>query len=239
MRIAVVSDIHANRTAFEAVLADLRETSPDLVFHGGDMADLGSGPVEVLDRIRDLGWPGVVGNTHDMLARPESLETFAESARQMQPLLPAIREMAAWSRDALGPERVAWLRDLPMRQSQEGVVLVHASAASPWRGPGPEAADSDLDAAFGPEMEGIVVYGHIHRSYIRRRGRGLVVNSGSVSLSYDGDPRAAYLLIEDGIPEIRRVAYDLDREIDAIQGSGLPHADWIIRILRSASPQMP
>jgi protein phosphatase len=63
MRIAIVSDIHGNRTAFEAVLADLRQTSPDLILHGGDLADAGASPVEIVDRIRDLGWQGVVGNT--------------------------------------------------------------------------------------------------------------------------------------------------------------------------------
>ena len=73
MRIAIVSDIHGNRTAFEAVLADLRQTSPDLILHGGDLADGGSSPVEIVDRIRDLGWQGVVGNTDEMLFRPESL----------------------------------------------------------------------------------------------------------------------------------------------------------------------
>lgn len=62
MRIAIVSDIHGNLTALEAVLADLRQTSPDLILHGGDLADSGSSPVEIVDRIRDLGWQGVVGN---------------------------------------------------------------------------------------------------------------------------------------------------------------------------------
>jgi len=77
MRIAIVSDIHGNRTALEAVLADLRQTSPDLILHGGDLADSGSSPVEIVDRVRDLGWQGVVGNTDEMLFRPESLEEFA------------------------------------------------------------------------------------------------------------------------------------------------------------------
>jgi 3',5'-cyclic AMP phosphodiesterase CpdA len=77
MRIAIVSDIHGNRTAFEAVLADLRQTAPDLILHGGDLADNGSSPVEIVDRIRTLGWQGVVGNTDEMLFDPESLARFA------------------------------------------------------------------------------------------------------------------------------------------------------------------
>ena len=99
MRIAVVSDIHGNRTAFEAILADLRETSPDLILHGGDLADSGSSPVEIVDRIRDLGWPGVAGNTDEMLFRPESLQLPG-------PLGAAIAEMAAATRAALGAERI-------------------------------------------------------------------------------------------------------------------------------------
>jgi hypothetical protein len=62
---------------------------------------------------------------------------------------------------------------------------------------------------------------------------------GSVSLSHDGDRRAAYLLIEDSKLSIRRVEYDLDQELRALSACGIPHADWIARILTSARPQMP
>src|SRR5579859_4556553 len=132
MRIAVVSDIHGNRTAFEAVLADLRETSPDLILHGGDLADSGSSPAEIVDRIRDLGWQGVVGNTDEMLFRPESLGEFAAQAPQMQSLFAAIGEMAAAAREGLGDERLGWLRELPSRQIIGDVALVHASPESVW-----------------------------------------------------------------------------------------------------------
>src|ERR1035438_2000751 len=110
MRIAIVSDIHGNLTAFEAVLEDLRQISPDFIFHGGDLADGGSGPVEIVDRIRDLGWQGVVGNTDEMLSSPESLEEFASHAPGLDALWAAIREMAAATREALGEDRLAWLR---------------------------------------------------------------------------------------------------------------------------------
>jgi diadenosine tetraphosphatase ApaH/serine/threonine PP2A family protein phosphatase len=66
-----------------------------------------------------------------------------------------------------------------------------------------------------------------------------VVNTGSVSLSYDGDRRAAYLLLDGRMPSIRRVAYDLDRELKALASSGLPHSDWMAKMLESARPQMP
>lgn len=83
MRIAIVSDIHGNQTALEAMLADLRGISPDLIFHGGDLAASGASPVEIVDQVRDLGWPGVVGNTDEMLFRPESLREFIRQSPQL------------------------------------------------------------------------------------------------------------------------------------------------------------
>jgi predicted phosphodiesterase len=94
MRIAVVSDIHGNRTAFEAVLADLQQTAPDVVLHGGDLADAGSGSIEIVDRIRSLGWKGVAGNTDQMLALPETFESFASRSPNLAPLWDVLREMA-------------------------------------------------------------------------------------------------------------------------------------------------
>ena len=86
MRMAVVPDIHGNRTAFEAVHADLRLTSPDLILHGGGLADAGAFPAEIVDRIRDLGWSGVTGNTAEMLIRPGSLTKFANQSPALEPL---------------------------------------------------------------------------------------------------------------------------------------------------------
>jgi putative phosphoesterase len=239
MRIAVVSDIHGNRTAFEAVLADLLETSPDLIFHGGDLADSGSSPVEIVDRVRDLGWPGVVGNTDEMLFKPESLTEFASQSPHLEALFTAIEEMAVAAREALGEERLAWLSALPRTQSHGSMTLVHASPESAWRAPSHTAADAELESVYGSLGAAMVVYGHIHHSYIRGIAGMTIVNSGSVSLSYDGDPRAAYLLLDDSTPAIRRVEYDVDKEVKALRGCGLRHADWVAKMLVSASPQMP
>ncbi len=226
MRIAIVSDIHGNRTAFEAVLADLRQTSPDLIFHGGDLADGGSSPAEIVDRIRDVGWPGVLGNTDEMHTRPESLEEFVSRSTAPASLWTIVREMGAATHDLLGEERIAWLRGLPKVQIQAPVALTHASPTDPWRSPGPEASDAELESVYGPLGQPVAVYGHIHRPYIRTLAGLTVVNAGSVSLSYDGDYRAAYLLLDGTRPEIRRVEYDMEKELEALKVCGLPHADW-------------
>jgi predicted phosphodiesterase len=244
MRIAIVSDIHGNRTAFEAVLADLRQTAPDLVLHGGDLADSGASPAEIVDRIRDLGWQCVVGNTDELLFRPESLKEFASESPKLRPMFAMIEEMAVWTREALGKEQLTWLRGLPRIQIHDPMALVHASPESLWHAPAAEASDAELESAYGPLGQTIVIYGHIHRSYIRdvpgRSNAGMTVaNSGSVSLSYDGDRRASYLLLDASKPTIRRVDYNVNRELKALASCGLPHADWVARILESARPQMP
>ncbi|QHN03903.1 metallophosphoesterase family protein [Granulicella sp. WH15] len=239
MRIAIVSDIHGNLTALEAVIADLRQTAPDLILHGGDLVQNGAIPAEVIDRIRDLGWPGILGNTDEMLFRPEALTEFASHSPQLEHLFAMIAEIAEFTRQALGEERLEWLRSLPLTQIVAPVALVHASPGDLWRAPMPDASDADLERVYRPLGQPVAVYAHIHRPYIRRLPGLTVANTGSVSLSHDGDPRASYLLIDEGVPSIRRVAYDLDREAALLDASGIPHAGWLIENLKSGSFQMP
>jgi putative phosphoesterase len=237
VRIAIVSDIHGNLTAFEAVLADLRQTSPDLILHGGDLAQGGPRPAEVVDRIRELGWPGVVGNTDELLFRPESLSEFAARAPKLAPLVAAIEEMGATAKQALGSERLEWLRRLPHTLVESPVALVHASPGDLWRAPRHDAAETELESTYAPLGQPVAVHGHIHWPYVRATGSTTVANSGSVSLSYDGDRRAAYLVVENGAPTVRRVEYDVEREIRDCFDSRLPHAEWVARILRTGTPQ--
>jgi putative phosphoesterase len=239
VRIAVVSDIHGNRTAFEAVLADLQQISPDVVFHGGDLADAGSGPVEVVDHIRDLGWKGVGGNTDEMLATPETFEKFASRSPKLEHLWKVVREMATATRELLGEERLAWLRGLPFVQIHDPIAIVHASPESCWSSPATGVSNQELHTLYAPLGQPAVIYGHIHQPYVRTMAGLTVANSGSVGLPYDGDRRACYLLIDGLNVEIRRVEYDLAKELKARRDSGIPHAGWIAKTLESGSPQMP
>lgn len=235
MRIAVVSDIHGNLTAFEAVLADLRLTSPDLVLHGGDLVHGGSMPAEIVDRVRELGWEGVIGNTDEMLCMPESLHEFAGNVPKLAPLIAVIRQMIPPTLEKLGDERLAWLRNQPRMQRTESVALVHASPESCWRAPMPNASDEELESTYAGLGRPIAVYGHIHQSYVRPLPGMTVVNTGSVSLSYDGDPRASYLLLDGSKATIQRVAYDIEAEVRAIIQCGMPHAMWVCHTLRAAT----
>jgi len=146
--------------------------------------------VEIVDRVRDLGWQGVVGNTDEMLSGRVA-HRVCESIAQTEPMFAAIGEMAAATREAL--EKKGWrgcadcrackflLDGAGARQSRESMARTGAGGGRcgvrvGLRSPRPAGA----------------VYGHIHRSYIRSVNRIVIVNTGSVSMSYDGDRRAAY-----------------------------------------------
>ena len=237
MRTAVISDVHANLTALEAVIADLREVSPDRIIHGGDLVGSGARPAAVIDRVRELQWPGVLGNTDEMLWNDGRVAEYFEAAPQRRPYREVVRRTIAATREAIGAERLEWLRALPMQWSDDGLTVVHASPGDAWHAPLAAAGDEDLVRIYGPLATRRVVYGHIHQPYLRSLPSFTVANSGSVSLSYDGDPRAAYAVIDGEQVSIRRVEYDIEREIRALHEARCPDALWLAEMLRSGRPQ--
>src|SRR5438105_1203857 len=182
MRIAIVSDVHGNLVALEAVLADLNGQSPDLIVHGGDLAFNGPRPAECVDRIRRLGWQGVRGNMDEAL----------ETRHGQHPSID-------WARERLDEESNRWLQNQPLEWRQEDrLALVHAVPGDLWKAVGPQTDDSELRAIYGPLGSRLAVYCHIHRPYVRELGDLTVANTGSVGLPFDGVTRASYLLVEDG-----------------------------------------
>ena len=231
MRVAILSDLHGNRRAFEAVLDDLQQVAPDVILHGGDLAAGGAHPADIIDQVRSLGWPGVRGNTDEMLWSPESLAEYAAANPKIERLLAMVQETIPPTLASIGEERLRWLEGLPAMHSQEGFSLVHASPNDLWRAPMANASDEEMQTTYASLGAPIVVYGHIHCPYVRRLDRMTVVNTGSVSQSYDGDRRASYLLMDGESMAIRRVDYDVESEARELSRSGLPHAGWMARIL--------
>jgi 3',5'-cyclic AMP phosphodiesterase CpdA len=148
MRVAVISDIHANLTALEAVLADLEHTSPDLIVHGGDLVGSGARPAEVVDCIRALGWPGIHGNSDEMLWKSERVAEYFQ-APILHPWREVVARTIAATLDDLNPERLSWLRGLPLRWADKDLTIVHASPSDCWRSPRVDALDEDLLATYG------------------------------------------------------------------------------------------
>ncbi len=233
MRLAVISDIHGNLTALEAVISDLDKTSPDLVIHAGDLAANGCRPAQVIDQIRELGCQGVQGNTDEMLWVPERLAELERRAPKIKNLLHILfNSIAPVTREMIGEERINWLRALPLEWHCETLLVLHASPGDLWQAPMPDCGDAQLIETYGGCRAAIIVYGHIHRPYIRLLPELTVANCGSVGLPYDGDRRASYILVEDGRPTVRRVQYDVESEIKYLLASNYPCADWLAAILR-------
>ena len=94
-----------------------------------------------------------------------------------------------------------------------------------------DSSDAEaLERVFRPLNTRMVVYGHIHRPFIRELSDFRVCNSGSVGMPYDGDPRASYLLLTDGRPEIRRVEYDAEAENKRLLASDYPYKEWFAEV---------
>lgn len=229
-RIAIVSDIHGNLVALDAVIADLERAAPDLVVHGGDLVIGGPRPAECVDRIREVGWPGILGNI-DTVVR-DGLPAGLEAA-----LAARFQQQVTWTADRLGEERVAWLQTAPGEWRDGGrVALVHAVPGNLWQVVLPTADDAELRGTFAPLSARIAVYCHIHVPFVRQLGDLTVANSGSAGNPYDGDPRASYLLVEDGAVTIERVDYDVDRVVADLHATGAPDAGVLAAAIRTGSP---
>jgi diadenosine tetraphosphatase ApaH/serine/threonine PP2A family protein phosphatase len=204
------------------------------VLQGGDLVVGGARPAEVIDRIRELAWAGVVGNTDEVLWAPEKFEEQVKRAPKLRELLEILFHDFAATRDRLTDEHVRWLQALPPVWRNEEIALTHASPGDLWQAPMPDCDPQQLIATYSGLGSAVVVYGHIHRPYVRQVPGFVLANSGSVGMPYDGDPRASYLLIEDGNVTIRRVEYDVEAEIQQLHSSGYPRAAWLAEIRRQA-----
>jgi predicted phosphodiesterase len=220
MRIAIVSDIHGNLVALDAVLTDIESESVDQVWCGGDLAWGGPWGNECIALVRDAGWTTVRGNTDVWITGdPQTLES--EEARA------ELREMA--DAHAVSDDDARWLLSLPLGHSGPGsILLVHGTPKSPFDAPLPHSPA----AAFAP-YEGqaaLVVYGHVHRAFTRRLSDGTIVtNSGSVGAPMDGET-ACYLLVEQSGPEWtlihRRVPFDRHSAVAKAREVGGPVGRW-------------
>lgn len=222
MRIAVVSDIHGNLPALEAVMKDLQIVSPDEVWCGGDVAWGAPWGSECISHVREQGWTTVKGNTDVWITGdPQTVEHAEDRAR--------LAELA--QAHDISPDDEQWLLNLPMGHSGSGsILLVHASPKSPFAAPQPEDPSSEFEIYEG--RAALIVYGHIHRAFTRRLKEGtLVCNTGSVGLPKDGDS-ACYLVIDQAGPEMvlrhRRVDFDRAAAISEAERMGGPVADLFV-----------
>ena len=237
MRTALVSDVHGNAVALEALLADLERRPVDQVVTLGDIAQGGPEPALVVDRLAELGWPVVLGNADAFLLDPEAGAERPDEAQL---------ERRAWSVERLGPARLEAIRSYAATVEAPlgaGLTLLafHGSPRSYDDFLFPETPDRVFRTLLGESRASVLAGGHIHLQFVRRVGDALFVNPGSVGLSYDhqqaeeglrADPWAAYAVVEtggEGELEVafRRVPVDVGALVDAVLGSGMPGADAV------------
>lgn len=222
MRIAILSDIHGNLLALDAVMQDLEKTAPDEVWCGGDLGWLGPWASECIARVREAGWVTVKGNTDVWITGdPQTIDDADERKR--------CEDIAA--SHAISDDDARWLLNLPLGHSGAGsLLLVHGSPQSPFVGPQPDAPPSE----FAPyeARAALVVYGHVHKAFSRRLAdQSIVCNTGAVGLPMDG-PLASYLIVDQQGTDMtlthRRVEFDRRGTLAQSKHQGGPESDLFI-----------
>jgi diadenosine tetraphosphatase ApaH/serine/threonine PP2A family protein phosphatase len=232
MRVAVVSDIHSNLHALEAVLADIRTESPDEIWCLGDVVGYGPYPNECVELIRDATALSLCGN-HDLAVLGAiDVADFSGDAGTA----------ARWTQAVLREPEAAWLRGLEPEAERAGMQLFHGSPRDPvWDY---VLSEEIALACLQQTTASLVLVGHSHIALaigwdgeltgglapggkeVELGTRRLLLNPGSVGQPRDGDPRAAWLLIEEaaGRAAFRRVPYSIEETQAAIRARGLPDA---------------
>ncbi len=230
-RIAVLSDIHGNRIALEAVLAEIKRERPDWVLVAGDLVLNGPDPNGTIDALRALEADGgliVSGNTDLAVGDFD----YGAAFPQYQDGVPeAVTAATEWAHDELGDDQLDWLRRLPaerrLRAGDDQLVLVvHASPGSQTRGLD-QALETNviLERAAATDAR-VICVGHTHVPEVRDLGWKVIVNAGSAGYVFDGDPTASWAMVTvDGTEvsaQIRRTEFDTLSVANAISERGLP-----------------
>lgn len=238
MKLALLSDLHANRRALQACLAHARAAGAREFALLGDLVGYGAEPGEVVDMAMELAAAGAAvlrGNHEDAVLAPAAQARSAEQA------------CATWTHAQLSDEQRRFLAGLPLTATVHDALLVHASAEAPaqWRYvEEPAQAQRCLRAAAGQGIRHVFC-GHVHEQrlfYVGRRAgvmafepapdvpvsvgshRDWVATVGSVGQPRDGDPRAMYALFDVAQHRLcfHRVAYDHRGAAAAVRRAGLP-----------------
>ncbi len=234
MRIAIISDIHGNQAALEAVLQDLeRQLAVDHLVVAGDLCLNGPCPQEVLETVRGLHCPVLQGNVDFEVV------TMAPDKGEKK------RNTAAWTREQIGQEGIDYLASLPhshriANSHGNDLLIVHANPLNLEDAIFPNASDSELERLLGGLDNGIgaMAFGHLHIAYTRRWRHLFLVDVGSCGLPRDEDLRASYAILSwqanSWMAEIRRVAYDVQAVVKQIKTSGIPNVEKRVKTLLEA-----
>lgn len=215
MRVAVLSDVHGNAFALEAVLEDIQAAAPDLIINLGDQVEGAADPARAYALQAALGAVEVRGNNEE--------KWWPDGRRN-----PLSRQVGEWLRTQLAPHAIERIAGLPLTARVEGILACHGTPESAWQSllwewqtdaHTPDAGfyrsrdPRELRALLEPLAAEVVLCGHTHRAGCTRVADTLLVNCGAVSDQVDGDPRARWTLLErrsgGWSAELRAVPYDI------------------------------
>ncbi len=230
MRVAVLSDIHANHAALSATITDAERAGIDEYLVLGDIVDLGPDPAAVVERVRGLGCTVVRGN-HD------SLEERSPAA--------AVEAMRQWTATMLSDDQREWLKNLPDQSELTlggcRLLAVHASPGSLTQPILSSSPDAELAARLAGRRCDVLCCGHTHLQLLRRIGAVTIVNVGSVGMPFkapfDGNPPSLFPWAEYAIldlagthlsVDLRRVPYDFSVFKRAFRASGFTQSEELL-----------
>jgi len=229
MRLALISDLHANIVALEAVMADIALRGADRTICLGDIIDLGPRPGEVVDKLREAGIDCVLGN-HDALDE--------------HPPISPLRQVEEWTRTQLNSDQLKWLSALPFDRVVEleefRLLAIHGSPFSNQQGIEPGTPEETLKNYLSDVKEDVVAAGHTHLQLCRRMDEKLIVNVGSVGMPFlgtlNGPPDIlksidyAIVTAERGTIGVELIRIPLDFELfrKSFVGTGFPDPEsWL------------
>lgn len=235
MRIAILSDIHANRQAFEACLAGAREQGAERLVLLGDFVGYGADPDWTVSTVMELVRQGAVAlrGNHDNAVSDTGERMNVEAQIAME-----------WTRCQLGAAERQFLQDLPLTVTVADRFYVHADASDPAAWHYVRSVEDAADS-FAAVKQRLIFCGHIHQPQLYSmsvtgklvrfvptsgvavpllRGRRWLAVAGSVGQPRDGNPAAAYCLLDTAIDELTycRAAYDVEAAAQSIRKAGLP-----------------
>lgn len=235
MRYALISDIHSNLPALQAVLADIDGREVDAIYHLGDLVGYAPWPNEVVELVAARGIRGIAGNYDSTVATDyKHCGCRADTPRGEE----LSHESYEWTRANIAPEAKHALGELPFRldlrpggghTSRPQVILVHGTPTLNtlyWTEDRPDSFCLKMAGMAGARKGDVICFGHTHKPWHREVEGIHFVNTGSVGRPKDGDWRAGYVLLEisesDPSVEVVRVEYDMERAMEGIRGSDLP-----------------
>jgi putative phosphoesterase len=226
MRLAIISDIHANLHALEAVWQDLEQQHPEAVYCLGDLVGYGAYPNEVVAFIRERQVPTIMGNYDEGVG----LDLHDCGCVYRDPELARLGDLSLlWSREHTSGENKQYLQGLPLQirlpDGRPTLLLVHGSPRKMNEYLYEDRPRATFERIAAVAAADVLLFGHTHLPYQKKVDKVLFVNTGSVGKPKDGDRRAGYVILEMGRRprvEFRRVEYDVATAARTVRESGLP-----------------